>query len=223
MVPLPPQMNMTWYVDLVLRSCGFQELFTPEIPSYPQNHQVTCLHVLGPAVICSLGTVTLKLCMWLQQESGTSSEAHVCRRVWDQLGYWALPSCSSTCGTGSELEGRMGQHLPVKYSSRWASLDKMIWKRKKIHPLEHNLWEFTHTYWHKQHAPAFCCTCGRSRSWAPHAWNSRFPCFQPLWGRRSVSQPCLQHWELCCCGSALGFQVKFRGPWSLPTEMLWLR
>lgn len=48
-------------------------------------------------------------------------------------------------------------------------------------------------------------------------------CFQPRWGRRTVSQPCLQHGEPCCCGSALGFQFRHGEPRSFLTEVCWRR
>lgn len=87
--------------------------------------------------------------------------------------------CTELCGTqassqGPEVKGKEGL-FPLKSGSRWASCNKMAsggGGNKKKSTLPHAIYGKPCTHWHKQHAPAFCCACGWSRSWVPHAWNS---------------------------------------------------
>lgn len=98
---------------------------------------------------------------WLQQISGTSSEvsAQNCVAPRPPVRDLRLKAKKDYSPWGLAVDGQV--------VTKWLGGGN-----KKKSTLPHAIYGKPCTYWHKQHAPAFCCTCGWSRSWVPHAWNS---------------------------------------------------
>lgn len=105
--------------------------------------------------------------------------------------------CPEECGTQAssqapEAEGKEGL-FPLKSGSRWASCNKMAWRGKnfKKGPLLHAVYGNPCTRINNMLPPSAAHVGGVGVE--SHMPGIPCPCFQPRWGRRTVSQPCLLH------------------------------